>query len=55
MDGVGLLMSVPDKDLDEEDREWCAEHGLDRPCRICRDQYLIEQAEAMQEQRESNP
>lgn len=48
-------MSVPDKDLDEEDREWCAEHWLDRPCRICRDQYLIEQAEAMQEQRESQP
>lgn len=49
------VMSVPDKDLDEDDVEWCDEHDLDRPCRICRDQYLIEQAEALMEQRESNP
>lgn len=48
-------MSVPNKFLDPDDDEWCAEHGLDRPCRICRDQYLIEQAEAMIEQRESQP
>lgn len=48
-------MSVPDKDLDEEDYEWCDEHELARPCRICRDQYLIEQAEAIRDMRETNP
>lgn len=48
-------MSVPEYQLDEDDVAICEEHGQARPCRTCRDQYLIEQAEAMKDQRETNP
>ena len=48
-------MSLPDRDLDPEDVQVCEDHGQARPCRTCRDQYLIEQAEAMKDMRETNP
>lgn len=48
-------MSLPDRDLDPEDVQVCEDHGQARPCRTCRDQYLIEQAEANYEERESSP
>lgn len=28
-----------------DDVAWCEDHNLPRPCRLCREQYLIERAE----------
>lgn len=43
-------MSVTDFEIEEEDRELCEEHFCCRPCRECRQQAAIEQAEALKDQ-----
>lgn len=48
-------MSVPDKDLDEEGECLCTEHGQARPCKYCKFDRLMQRAEEIYEERESNP
>jgi len=42
-------MSVPDKDLDEDDATYCQEHDEPQPCWACRFDYLEQRAEELRE------
>jgi len=42
-------MSVPDKDLDDEDGAYCEEHRRPVPCRYCRFEAMEQRAEELRE------
>lgn len=60
-------MSLPDHLLTEDDEYWCEDHRAPRPCRACRVEFEMEQAEWAEDmkaeeelereydERESNP
>ncbi|MBV6497634.1 MAG: hypothetical protein JFAIHJKO_02784 [Pyrinomonadaceae bacterium] len=48
-------MSVPDRELDDEDECLCPEHGRPRPCQYCKWERQMQRAEELYEERESQP
>lgn len=43
-------MSVPDRAIEEPDRDLCKEHWQYRPCRSCKRQAEVEKAESKKDE-----